>query len=177
MHDVKGHGLGLYIVQQLVNSIKGTIQLETTVPGLPEPERNGEMMVMWPSHIGDGDGECVRPTVVEESLAGGVDEGAVGVGDDAARGRACGDLVADRIALVVGGVEIACDHACFGIGGGDDGCGDRRLVVPVLLMPPDDPQQRPGDRIAGCRGVAATEQRKAEQCQETECGTERGATQ
>ena len=44
------------------------------------------------------------------------------------------------------------------------------------LMPPDDPQQRPGDRIAGCRGVAATEQRKAEQCQETECGTERGAT-
>lgn len=33
VHDVKGHGLGLYIVQQLVNSIKGTIQLETTEKG------------------------------------------------------------------------------------------------------------------------------------------------
>ena len=65
------------------------------------------------SHRETVTGECVRPTVVEESLARGVDEGAVGVDDDAARGRACGDLAGDRIALVVGGVEIACRPRLF----------------------------------------------------------------
>lgn len=33
IHDVKGHGLGLYIVQKLITSVKGSIRLETNDQG------------------------------------------------------------------------------------------------------------------------------------------------